>query len=203
MADENNANQAETTQEQAQQQNQAVKGNTEPDGNNQDNQDELLTISQKALNAMMAKEKNSGKRVILKQLKVTTEDELPSLIDEIETNRAVKASAETDSQRLERALKEIDRLNNEHTATLTENARYKKEKVLNQHGITDNEDIEIYSIRIERLTNDEKDFTQAAAEYFQANPVGKKAPVMSTSTGNRQIQHKADMNQILFGINRS
>lgn len=47
---------------------------------------------------------------------------------------------------------------------------YEQEKILRSYGLTDNEDVEIYGIRINRLISDSKDFEQAAAEYFKAHP---------------------------------
>lgn len=55
---------------------------------------------------------------------------------------------------------------------------YEREKILRSYGLSDNEDVEVYGIRIERLITDGKDFEQAAAEYFKVHPI---APPVDTT----------------------
>lgn len=55
-------------------------------------------------------------------------------------------------------------------------AEYERRDILRGHGLTDAEDIEVMSIRIERLMTKEKDFATAAKEYFEKNPRPDKPP---------------------------
>lgn len=59
----------------------------------------------------------------------------------------------------------------------------KQEKILRSHGLTDDEDIEIYGIRINKLVTDGKTFEQAAQEYFEAHPRKQKASASATNSG--------------------
>jgi len=48
-----------------------------------------------------------------------------------------------------------------------------KHKIVQSYQVTDPEDIEIYSIRIDKLVTKEKDFATTAKEYFEKNPYKK------------------------------
>jgi hypothetical protein len=71
---------------------------------------------------------------------------------------------------------EIKRLGDELAAERSKIASYEKAAVLRAHGLTDLEDIEVMTIRIDRLVTDDKDFSATAAEYFTANPRPTKLP---------------------------
>lgn len=68
----------------------------------------------------------------------------------------------------------------------------KQEKILRSHGLTDDEDIEIYGIRIGKLVTDGKTFEQAAAEYFEAHPRKQKASANATNSGTGRTSMTPD-----------
>jgi len=65
-------------------------------------------------------------------------------------------------------------------------AMYEQREILRGHGLSDAEEIEIMSIRIERLMTSDKDFAASAKDYFEKNPLPTKPPatVVPGVTGN-------------------
>ena len=64
----------------------------------------------------------------------------------------------------------FDYINTDHTASMARIADYERKEVLLGHGLSDPEDLEIYSIRIGKLTDDKTDFKGAAEAYFKDHP---------------------------------
>lgn len=77
----------------------------------------------------------------------------------------------------------IAQLQGDVSARDVELAALKQEKILRNHGLTDDEDIEVYGIRINKLVTDGKTFEQAAQEYFEAHPRKQKASASATNSG--------------------
>lgn len=100
-----------------------------------------------------------------------------------------KAKQVTPEQRLAQIEKERDDGFAARDAELT---ALKQEKILRSHGLTDDEDIEIYGIRIGKLVTDGKTFEQAAAEYFEAHPHKQKASASATNSGTGRTSMTPD-----------
>jgi len=91
-----------------------------------------------------------------------------------------KAKQATPEQTIQALTKERDEGFKARDAEL---ATLKQEKILRGHGINDDEDIILYSIRIKMHTAPEIPFEQAAKEYFEAHPQPKKVPASAIFGG--------------------
>lgn len=82
---------------------------------------------------------------------------------------------------------ELIRERADHAKTLAENTKLKQEKILKNHGINDDEEINVYSIRINQLVTDGKDFETTAKEYFENHPVQQTPPPFYTGEGKTVV----------------
>ena len=155
----------------------------EPAANNSGNQTKTLEFTQDALNAMQKDARLGGENSILKKLGVKDKSELQSLMEGLAAYHEAKAAEQTDGDKLKDLSERFDKLTNDHTASLLAITGYEQREILRGHGLTDPEDLEIYAIRIGKLTNDEIDFKGAADIYFTKHPFTKPEEKPKPPTG--------------------
>ena len=111
---------------------------------------------------------------------------------------------------------QIQELQNKLAESNAKIATFEKHTTIQSYGVTDPEDIEVLSIRIDRLVTDKKDFKTVAKEYFDkhpyqnANEPDKEPPpkgalyIGSTPNNNKNNKQKPPINytQQLFGYRK-
>lgn len=90
--------------------------------------------------------------------------------EELTAFRAWKESQQTERDRWDALTNERDTAKTELTAANARAEQLAREIVLYQKGVTDAEDVKLYSWRIGQLVTESKDFAAAADEYFAAHP---------------------------------
>jgi len=131
--------------------------------------------------ATLAEQLKSGEKKTLEKLGLTENDDISSFVnwkhdidsEDYKQFLVAKKNKETDGDRLKALSEQFDKLNTDHTASLARIADYERKEVLLGHGLSDPEDLEIYSIRIGKLTDDKTDFKGAADAYFKEHPYPK------------------------------
>ena len=90
--------------------------------------------------------------------------------EELTAFRAWKESQQTEKDRWDALTQERDTARTDLTAANARAEQLAREIVLYQKGVTDAEDVKLYSWRIGQLVTESKDFAAAADEYFAAHP---------------------------------
>lgn len=90
--------------------------------------------------------------------------------EELTAFRAWKDSQQTEKDRWDALTKERDTAKTDLTAANARAEQLAREIVLYQKGVTDAEDVKLYSWRIGQFVTEGKDFAAAADEYFAAHP---------------------------------
>ena len=85
----------------------------------------------------------------------------------------------------DQAADEIAFLSGELAAERERSERLAREKILRAHGVADDEDLEVYAIRLERAmaADPGSSFEEAAEKYFAAHPCAARAPAGITFGG--------------------
>ena len=140
----------------------------------------LMTGNTEKVASLTEQLKGSEKKA-MEKLGLAENDDISSFVnwkkdaesDDYKQFLVAKKNKETDGDRLKALSDQFDKLNTDHTASLARIADYERKEVLLGHGLSDPEDLEIYSIRIGKLTDDKTDFKGAAEAYFKDHPYTK------------------------------
>ena len=140
----------------------------------------LMTANTEKVASLTEQLKGSEKKT-LEKLGLAENDDISSFVnwkkdaesDDYKQFLVAKKNKETDGDRLKALSDQFDKLNTDHTASLARIADYERKEVLIGHGLSDPEDLELYSIRIGKLTDDKTDFKGAADAYFKDHPYTK------------------------------
>lgn len=172
------------------------------------------TFTQSDVSKIAAKEARKAEASILKIFQAKDKAELETLLPYIEAGRAAEESQKTEAERFTAALEKKDK---DYAATLsvkdeeinalkTSLSAYEQEKALSAANVdTEWQELAIY--KANALVNDDTDFKAALEIVLKENPkyvTAKPQPAPYTIPGmgrTKPTQTKADLNQIIFGIN--
>jgi|GEM_PF-3500283 len=150
--------------------------------------EKTLSFSQDDYNKFMAQERNAGKRSVMKQFGVTDEKDLPSVTARFNAFIEAEAKAEAEKPEIERLRGELESaksIETKYAEAAAKNEAYEQERLVLQYGFSKKQDETLgdYNDRLQdvialinRRMTDEKDFEQAAADYFKKNPLTDNAP---------------------------
>lgn len=135
---------------------------------------DVKTFTQDELNRVGAKEKKQGEAAILKELGLSSKEELASIKEILAAHEQAKASKMTVAD-LQKALDDLkSKSESEKAAVLAEAMQAKQEAWVAKQGIPDDmADFYLFKIN-KQMAADDSDFETAATKYLKANPVEAK-----------------------------
>lgn len=150
---------------------------------------EPRTFTQEEVNTLCAKEAGKAERAILRQLGLTSRDEIATVLDRLN-------EAETSAATIQNLTNQRNEWETKYNTTLTELATLKNTNILAKHGVTDPDEQEFYAFKIGKMTTAEKDFETAASEYFEAHPINRASVELSriSNTATRTGGENNDIN---------
>lgn len=135
---------------------------------------ETKTFTQEELNRVASREKKQGETAILKELGLSSKEDLASIKEILAAHEQAKASKMTVAD-LQKALDDLkSKSESEKAAVLAEAMQAKQEAWVAKQGIPD-EAADFYLFKIGKLMSAEDlDFEAAATKYLKANPIEAK-----------------------------
>lgn len=147
---------------------------------------EMLQFTQDALNAMLEKEKNAGKRSVMKQFQIKDEKDIPATLERFNAYREAEASKETDADKLVKALQDLEAERILRAQEMTELKTLKQEKFLKSKGVSEDQ-IDFMAFKVNQLVTDDVTFEEATEKYLSEHPIPKKPPEFYTGTGTKPV----------------